>query len=1326
MTINPLIDLQAPAGAGTLLLAEPGDADVAAALCDALGAPAATAGFGGAAKYAGPLSWVVAVLPRSAAPRGDERRRLLRMVGRLKSAADCAQAGDGPAGRGVAFVTFGGGRFGTGPGHPDPEQCCAAGFARSLHLEDPGLRVRVIDLADTLPPAEVARAVLGELRGPTPFAAVGYDAGGTRLVPRARLRQPAGYAKRPLGWSAGDVILVTGGGKGITAECSLALARATGARLALVGSSPAPGAGGKADGELGRTLGRFAAEKLACRYYSCDVTDPQAVSDLVRRVRGELGPITGVVHGAGVNRPRRVEQVSAEEAAAEIAPKLLGAHNLCAALADAPPRLFLGLTSIIGVTGMPGNAWYAFSNEALDLVLRRFGAEHPETAVLSVAFSVWGETGMGARMGSVTHLAKKGIGAIPTEEGVRHFLRLFDHDPGDRQVVVTARLGGLDTWPVEPPPAPAGLRFLEHVVRSYPGVELVARTRLTLERDRYLEDHNYRGSFLFPTVFGLEAMTQAATHLTGADASSVVRFEDVRLERPIVVDPQAGVEIEVRAEALEVTREGEQLVRVGIRTEQTGFAADHFAATVVLGVPAEVPAAAVPSGRPLAIDPKTDLYGGLLFQGPRFQRMSPVHELDGDHTIFESESRESASVEGEAFATGRGGPLLLGDPFFRDVLLQAGQMTIPQEVCLPVGIERIERFGTPAPAGRRFVFAPRKVRQGREYVAEIFATDEQGRVLERLTGYRLRILEEHPENPTALDLAHPEARDQRLLREAVAGAVGPDAEAPALALAHLPGLHDLPREERRRRERPVIERALRARLGVEEGASVPFEVGWLPSGKPHFTAAPADGLDLSLSHDDHSCLCAVGTGPVGCDLAPVSTRGRVDWRALLGDSRGALLEQLLREGDTLDRAGARIWSGVEAVRKATGAEDVELACDSREGDAVFLRAPNLPGAPRVLTLPIKLTLGPERMVALVLPAGRRAAPAAVAGLPADCHRVSVAHDGPQGQPVQELRFVVSFQEASGISRRVPASRYLAWMGKMRELVTSSSVPQLIEQIATGEWGLVTNWGEVRVLGELTANDVVQMRFWTDRARGSEVEFFCEFQKVLPGGRLERVAMGEQKATWVRLVGHGQVVPAPLPPCLAEFIERMGPRAPESRPLPALPEPLAGLETGPVTYTAPRGPSPGRVLRAETVQTTLEEANLVGNVYFANYFAWQGRARDLFLHSIAPDYLRGIGARGELVCLRSRVDYLREAMPFDRIQVVLSLVSLSECGAVLGFEYFRVAPGGGREKLSVGTQEVAWVRRRADGTPVPAPFPEVIRRALLEAPASRAGESPAAA
>lgn len=813
-TIAPAASLQdAWKTANVLILSEPEEIDMTAALVNELesrGAHAQIVSFIEAYDRAlidsVEFSHLIAVHSRTPSNQLSPGHRLQEMIGRLHTVATL---------RGqvtLAHIQFGGGYFGTRPQVADIEQCCATAFAASIHLERPDLKVRVVDLATNVDPVLVAGHVINDLATAEAYLAVGYDAQLTRRVPKPLVQNPAEYKKRKIHWSANDVILVTGGAKGITAECALALAQATGVRMALVGTSLHPQADSrqKTSAEIARTLDRFSAAGLTCQYYSCDITDPDAVTALSRQIRQELGQITGVIHGAGLNKPRRVEQVSAEAAYLEVSPKVLGAINLCQALQNQPPKLFVGFSSVIGVIGMPGNAWYGFANEALDLILRRFEEQHPETFVLSVAYSVWDEVGMGARMNSVQALTKMGIDAIPKKEGVRRFLHLIENDPGSRQVIVAAR-DSLDTWRPKPNAMPAASRFLEQLRYVEPGVEVISRVHLSLERDAYVQEHVYKGSYLFPTVFGLEAMAQTVAYATGQSSFQSLCIENIRLERPIVVDPDTGVDIEIYAEVLErESHSSKQRVLTGIRTERTGFAMDHFSATFVLDVNRDTPRDQVElPQKPLDIQPQQDLYGWLLFQGSRFQRLRQVYTLNSKKCVFRSEVRPCSSYAEEAW--------LLGDPFFRDSLLQSVQLMIPQDICLPVRIDSIELYPFQSNLSELCVgTAINEGRSGQDYNTTVFVITEDGRVVERLNGYQLRILEHRPANPTAEDLADPSQRDEQiLLRELSLRSQTFKVTIPEASVVYLPGLHSLSGAERHQQELPVFYNTVAKVLGCK-------------------------------------------------------------------------------------------------------------------------------------------------------------------------------------------------------------------------------------------------------------------------------------------------------------------------------------------------------------------------------------------------------------------------------------------------------------------------------------------------------------------------------
>lgn len=324
----------------------------------------------------------------------------------------------------------------------------------------------------------------------------------------------------------------------------------------------------------------------------------------------------------------------------------------------------------------------------------------------------------------------------------------------------------------------------------------------------------------------------------------------------------------------------------------------------------------------------------------------------------------------------------------------------------------------------------------------------------------------------------------------------------------------------------------------------------------------------------------------------------------------------------------------------------------------------------------------------------------------------MTYDEDLGQLVYEYSLQPAFKECANLSRSIYFTSYLSWIGKIRELFMSKIGDQLVPQISSGEWGLVTNWCDLKIYGEATAYDNVLAKFRLGKVSGAVIPLECEFFKVLADNSLVRLAFVEQETTWVEIIGHGKVKPAKFPVYFDEFLELTGRTNLENIKLQPSDTSYLHLDIGKEIYRSPLVPGSPKALFSETFKTSLEDSNLVGNVYYGNYFIWQGRVRDLFINSIGKEYLRGIGDIGEIMCTHSRLDYLRDAMPFDEIYVVLSVRAVYECGADIEFQYYRLLNNGNKEKLAIGRQSFIFVTHDGDNRQVSLPLPENILNSLL--------------
>jgi enediyne biosynthesis thioesterase len=126
--------------------------------------------------------------------------------------------------------------------------------------------------------------------------------------------------------------------------------------------------------------------------------------------------------------------------------------------------------------------------------------------------------------------------------------------------------------------------------------------------------------------------------------------------------------------------------------------------------------------------------------------------------------------------------------------------------------------------------------------------------------------------------------------------------------------------------------------------------------------------------------------------------------------------------------------------------------------------------------------------------------------------------------------------------------------------------------------------------------------------------------------------------------------------------------------------------------------------------SLEETNVVGNVYFSHHIKWQGRCREMFLRDQARSVLDELSRGLYLVTTRVSCEYFDELRAFDEIVIRMYAKEVTPGRVTMAFDYVRVADGA--EKLVArGEQQVASMRNE-NGSAVPTPLPKSLRDALL--------------
>ncbi|WP_346172507.1 SDR family NAD(P)-dependent oxidoreductase [Streptomyces cuspidosporus] len=288
------------------------------------------------------------------------------------------------------------------------------GLLRTAGLENPALRGQYVECLDGAAPTALAARLTAEAAAHDPEPEVRYRDGSRYAGALVEISAPR---PAPAPWREGGVYLLTGGAGGLgliaAREIGASVGRAT---VVLVGRSPL-------DETRRAALSALRAQGLTVDYRRADVADRASVAALLAHVARAHGPLTGVLHAAGVIHDGFVIRKTPEELARVLAPKVAGLVHLDELTRDQPLETFLCFSSASGAFGNPGQADYAAANAFMDAYAdyrdRLVHAGLRSGRTVSVNWPLWEEGGMGAGGEAGERLRGLGLAPLDTARGLR-------------------------------------------------------------------------------------------------------------------------------------------------------------------------------------------------------------------------------------------------------------------------------------------------------------------------------------------------------------------------------------------------------------------------------------------------------------------------------------------------------------------------------------------------------------------------------------------------------------------------------------------------------------------------------------------------------------------------------------------------------------------------------------------------------------------------------------------------------------------------------------------------------------------------------------------
>ncbi|MHA1419191.1 MAG: SDR family NAD(P)-dependent oxidoreductase [Candidatus Heimdallarchaeaceae archaeon] len=667
-----------------------------------------------------------------------------------------------------------------------------------------------------------------------------------------------------------------------------------------------------------RNIKHLESKGIEVIYSKVDVTDKKAVEEAVEKIEKQLkSKITHIIHGAGLEESKAFKKKKFGLSKLIVSVKVEGIWNILNAIDRKKLKRLICFTSIAGRFGNMGQIDYSFANGYLSRLCWKLNQEG--VSALACDWTAWGNVGMATRGSIMSILESQGIYPIPLNKGTTLFGDLF-FSGTQPEVVVSCGLGPFEE---------SNRTSSKIEISSFPMIQNLSyedsffkgnKTISTLT-DLYLTDHQIQNVPFFPGVMGIEMFAEMY-NLSTAKTATV--FKDIEFKSAVKLQNIESKDVYVKYNVVSETLQLNSLF-ISKADSSRRREIEHFVTSIETDAKKKRSKKTkhIITDSRIELLSKDDIYS-VFFHGPSFQVLEKLVELSDKKAIAK------VNLPGLKLFSDKKKKTLV-EPLIIEATLQTAGLydfIINKSISLPSTIKKLEFFSSNKP---EYIVSEFISKDDTHSYFNLEAIDKDGKIILRLDKLglihtqfptevseevlkKLAVIKEYWEMSSLL-------KDRKVKIIPIKNVIEKFARTPEEIIRFMRNQEKTAFQKIKNNKRKmeylaglIAAKELYSQIENNTDVFSDIEIRKTAKGQPYIYNLPEkkkSNLFLSISHSENYALAAVGSNPIGIDIEKIEERNESFYKEAFTE----------RERSTISNdkeLGTVYWTIKEAVSKALG------------------------------------------------------------------------------------------------------------------------------------------------------------------------------------------------------------------------------------------------------------------------------------------------------------------------------------------------------------------------------------------------------------------------